>query len=121
MLSKSIQIAGNLQSRGYKKGQVIGLIATNTHHVAPVVFASLYLGCPINTLDPMFGKNEIKHMLGTTKPSLMFCDVKVHNLLKECLIELGNDAEIFTMNGQIGDSEPVEDLLCAIGDEDDFV
>lgn len=79
------------------------------------------MGCPINTLDPSFGKNEIKHMLSTTQPSLMFCDIKIYDLLKECLSELGNDADIFTFGGQIGDSEPVENLFVENGDEYEFV
>lgn len=121
MLSKSIRIASHLQSRGYKKGQVFGLIATNTHHVAPVVFASLYLGCPLNTLDPSFGKNEIKHMLATTTPAVMFCDVKLYDLVSECLDDLGNAAKIFTFGGQKGSSVPVENLFVGNGDENEFV
>lgn len=119
--TKSIRAAENLRSRGYRKGQVVGFIATNTHHVAPVVFASLYLGCPVNTMDPSFAKNEIKHMLTITTPSVMFCDVKIYDLVKGCLTELGNDAQIFTFSGQSGDSEPVENLFEGIGNVNDFV
>lgn len=96
-------------------------MANNTKYVAPVVFASLYLGCPLNTLDPSFGKNEVKHMLGTTLPSLMFCDVKLYDLVKECLHELGNEAKIFTFGGQKGHSVPVENLFVGNGDENEFV
>lgn len=60
-------------------------------------------------------------MLSTTQPSLMFCDIKIYDLLKECLSELGNDADIFTFGGQIGDSEPVENLFVENGDEYEFV
>ena len=119
--SRSIRAAQNLRARGYTKNQVVGFIAGNSHHVAPIVFASLYLGCPVNTLDPSFGKNDIKHMLNTTKPSVMFCDVKIYDLLKECLDDLENDAEVFTFDGQIGESKPVENLFMENGDETDFV
>lgn len=119
--TKSIRAAQNLQSRGYKKGQVFGFIASNTHHIAPVVFASLYLGCPLNTMDPSFARTEITHMLTITTPTVMFCDVKIYDVVKECLTALGNDAHIFTFGGQSGDSEPVESLFEAEGSEFDFV
>lgn len=121
MRTRSIRIAQNLDARAYQKGQVFGVIAANSQNLAPVVFASFYLGCPINTMDPLFGKNEITHMLNTTKPSLMFCDVQIYELLRECLRELGNDAAIFTFGGQVGDSEPVENLFVECGDVDEFV
>lgn len=121
MRSKSIRAAKNLRSLGYKKNQVFGFIASNAPDVAPLVFASLYLGCPMNTIDPSFGKNEIKHMLNVTKPSLMFCDAQVYDLVKSCLDDLGNAATIFTFSGQAGDSQPVENLFVANGDENDFM
>lgn len=119
--TRSIRIAQNLQARGYEKGQVFGIIAANSQNVAPVVFAAFYLGCPMNTMDPSFGKKEITHMLGTTAPSLMFCDAKVYDLLSECLRELGNNAAIFTIGGEAGDSEPVENLFVECGDVEEFV
>lgn len=32
---KSIRFAQNLQARGYKSQQVFGIVAKNSHHVAP--------------------------------------------------------------------------------------
>lgn len=119
--TKTIRAAQNLQKRGYKSKQVFGLLAKNSHHVAPIVFASISIGCPVNTLDPTFGKTELIHMLKTTKPILMFSDIGSHDLLKECLMELGNDAKIFTFGGSKGEAEPVENLFSETNNEDDFV
>lgn len=79
------------------------------------------MGCPINALDTSFAKNEIKHLLSITKPSLVFCDVDVHNKLVECLRDLGNVANIITLNGKVDSSEQVEDLLVPTGSESTFM
>lgn len=96
-------------------------MASNSHHLSPIVFAAFYMGCTISTLDPTFGKVDMKHMLNTTTPKLIFCDANVYDLVKECLRELKNDAHIFTFDGQIGDSEAVEDLFVEYGDEYEFM
>lgn len=118
---KTIRAAQNLQKRGYGSKQVFGLMAKNSHHVAPVVFASISIGCPVNTLDCSFGKTELIHMLSTTKPKLMFCDIEVYDLVKKCLLELCNDAQIFTFGGSKGESEQVENLFSETQNELDFV
>lgn len=95
-------------------------MAKNTHYLAPVVYASLCLACPVNPLDPSFTKSEIMHMLSITQPKMMFCDVDVYDLVRECLNELENDARIFTFSGQSGDSEPVENLFEETEEESEF-
>lgn len=118
---KTIRAAQNLQKHGYQPGQVIGLMAKNSHFVAPIVFGSIGIGCPVNTLDPLFGKIELSHMLNAIKPVLMFCDIDNYELVKECLTDLGSDAKIFTFGGSKGGAEPVEILLSETHEEDDFV
>lgn len=118
---KTIRAAQNLQQRGYKPKQVFGLMAKNSQHVAPIVFASISIGCPVNSLDSTFGKTELIHMLSITKPALMFCDVEAYDLLNECLTELQNDAKIFTFGGSKDEAEPVEHLFSKTCNEDDFL
>lgn len=119
--TKTVRAAQNLQKRGYKSGQVFGLVARNSHDVAPIVFASVSIGCPVNTLDPSFGKTELNHMLNNTKPALIFCDVESYEVVKECLTDLGNDAKILTFGGSKGQSEPIEDLFSETHEEDNFL
>lgn len=108
---KAIRAAQNIQSRGFKPKEIFGIMAKNSHHVAPVYFASIAVGSPIVSFDPSFGKTEIIHMLTVTKPVLMFCDATCYDLLSDCLKELGNKAKIFTFGGQKGQSEAVENLF----------
>lgn len=42
---KTIRAAQNLRTRGYDQQQVYGMIAANSHHVAPIFFASIANGC----------------------------------------------------------------------------
>lgn len=108
---RTIRVALNLRQRGYKAGQVFGIIASRSHNLAPIIYASFCLGCPYNTLAVSFAKEEIKHMLNITKPRLVFCDVEAYDKLAESLEECHLEAKIITMNGKIGGCEQIEDLL----------
>lgn len=96
-------------------------MAKNSRHVAPIVFASLAIGCPINTLDSSFGKTEVIHMMTITKPVLVFCDVKCYQTVDECLKKLNNDAIIFTFGGIFGRSQSVETLFEETQNENQFM
>lgn len=115
-----MRTAQNLQKLHVEPKEVIGFMAKNNEHLAPIVFAAFCLNCPINALDPSFGKTEILHMLKITKPRIMFCDVEAHHLVSTCLRELGNDAKIYTFGGQTGTSKHVENLFSETGNENDF-
>lgn len=119
--SKTIRAAQNLQALGYKPKGVFTIIARNSHHVAPVAFASIAIGCPLNPLDASFGKTELIHMLTIIKPALVFCDVECYELVDECLKQLGNEANIFTFGGSTGRSEPVENLFKETHKENQFM
>lgn len=118
---KSIRAAQNLQQRGYNSGKVFGILARNSHHLAPIVFASFNLGCPVSGLDTSFGRTELLHMLNITKPTILFCDVEKYDLVKECLIELESNAKVFTFGGSTYGSEPVENLFSDTKNERMFV
>lgn len=116
----TIRAAQNLQMRGYNSKQVISIISGNVPDLAPVVFASLCLGGPVNTI-PTTPKREIQRILGMTEPKLIFCEIEVFDMVKKCLQELQMDAKIFTLNGAADDAESVEVLFVETGIEDDFV
>lgn len=117
---KTIRAAQNLQKRGFALKQVVGIISGNVAALAPIIFASVCLGCPINSMPTMW-KRYIITMLQKTQPKVLFCEVDVYDLIIECLNEVGNTAKVFTFNGQRGDSEPAENLFVETGIENDFV
>lgn len=116
----TIRAAQNLQRRGYNSKQVISIISGNVPHLAPIVFASICLGGPVNTI-PTTPKREILRILEMTKPELVFCEIRVFDLVQKCLTELNLDAKIFTMNGTTDHAEPVENLFVKTGIEEEFV
>lgn len=120
MRRQTIRAALNLQKLDCNQGDIFGIVARNSHYVAPIVFASFCIGCPVNTLDPSFSKSELMHMLAITRPKIMFCDTNIYDLVHECLTNLENDAKLFTFSGQSGDSIPVEDLFEDVEGEDRF-
>lgn len=93
----------------------------NVAHLAPIVFAALCLGCPINPLDMQMEKLSVSHMLQLTQPRLIFCESQVYDLIVEVLTELKMDTKIFTFNGRKADSIPVDILFVETGIEENFV
>lgn len=108
---KTIQIAQNLRLLGFKKGDIITVIAKNSHHLAPIIFGALCIGCPVNTLDSSFNKNELLHMFNTVKPKLVFCDTNIYDLALHILNELENNCSIYTIGRRCGTSQCVQDLF----------
>lgn len=116
----TIRSAQNLQKRGYNTKQVISLNCGNVANSTPIVFASLCLGCPVNTMST----DHKPHILSTLKliePKLIFCEVDKYDVTVECMKELGMQAKIFVLNGTKGDVESVENLFSETGTEEDFV
>ena len=68
--------------------------------------------CPVGDVCYMFNK---------TRPKVVFCDIDLVDLLKECLEEIKLKAEIFTFGGASKQSESVEKLLVGTGTEETFV
>lgn len=118
---KTIRAAQNLQARGFQPQQVFLMFAGNFHHIAPVTIATFAIGCPMCCLDPLFEKEDVIRMLEISKPVLMFCDVKLYDLLEECAKLVGNDAHVFTFGGSKGRSEPIENLFKETHMEDEFM
>lgn len=114
----TIRLSQNLQKLGYKPKQVFVMMAVNVAHLSPIVMASFCLGCPMNALGIIVDKPSVIRMYDMTKPSVMFCDVSVYDMISECFKELHNDAKIFTFNGTKGDSSiAVETLFEPTGTE----
>lgn len=106
-----IRVAQNIARLGMRPDDIFGLVARNSEHVAPIVYASMAIGCPINTLDPSFGAAEITHMFGITKPKLVFCDVNKLHVVRDSLKELKLSPIIYTFGKKTEYSRLVEDLL----------
>lgn len=118
---KAIRVAQNLEALGFKTNDIFGVIAKNHHDLTPVVLAAFCMGCPISALDPSFQKSEMMNILNITKPKLIFCDTSCYDTVKDSLVELGNNAIIFTFGGTVGASRSVEELFAETQHEHEYM
>lgn len=72
-----IRVALNLRSFGIGQGDVIGIVAKNTKHMASLVFGAFTIGAAISPLDPSLTSEEIAHGFNITRPKLIACDKDV--------------------------------------------
>lgn len=115
---KATRAAQNLQRLGYKPENIIGIMARNSKDVAPIMFATLFLGCPLNTFDPNFFKKDFLIILNKTKPSVFFCDINVYDMVRQSLNELQLKIQIYTFGGVTADSKNVESLFIENDDKE---
>lgn len=52
----TIRAAQNITKLGSQKDAIIGIVANNHQHLAPIVFVAISIGCPINVLHHTFGR-----------------------------------------------------------------
>lgn len=117
----TIRAAQNMIKLGLVEGDVIGFMASNHHHLAPIVFGTMAIGCPINPLDPSFGRSEIVHMFDITRPKLIVCDLENVDVMRNCLNELGLESPIFSFDESTTGSHSAAELLIATNEEETFV
>lgn len=115
---KTVRAAKNLQNRGYGPRQVFGFMTKNLDDVAPLVFASFCLNCPINPIHPSSGRKEIMDVFEVTRPVVIFCETEYSYVLKDVLNELRITAKIFTLNAQTDDLESIANLFLEVTDID---
>lgn len=54
----TIRVAQHLEKLKLSNDSVIGFYAGNSEYLAPVLFATLLLGIPINPIDPLYIKRK---------------------------------------------------------------
>lgn len=55
---RTIRAAQNLNKLGIEVNDVIQVIAQNHHYLAPIIFAALTIGAPVNAIDVRFEKGN---------------------------------------------------------------
>ncbi|CRK87334.1 CLUMA_CG001136, isoform A [Clunio marinus] len=120
MRVRTVKIAKYLSSFGIKQGDVVGIVASNTEHLAPVVFACLVLGYPFNPLAPVMTEFDITYMFSKTKPKLIICDSTVVKIVQNAVDTIRNNAQIYTLIDKVEGYEFIDDMLCTEVDETKF-
>lgn len=111
MRERTIKIASHLMSSGFQQGDVVGIIALNSENLAPVFFACLALGLPINTLSPVMTEQDIVHMYSKTKPKIIFCDADIVEVVQSSVDTIGSNTKIITFLKKLDGYEFVGDIL----------
>lgn len=114
MRVRTMKIATHLMKRGYKQNDVAGIVAVNSENVAPVVFACLILGMPLNILAPSLSESDIVHMYSKTRPKVIFCDSNAHETLHNAVKAMELDCEIFTLREKVAQFEFVDELISKV-------
>lgn len=70
----SVKVAKNLVKLGQKLGDIVSVAGRNNKDIASVVFGCFFVGATVNTLDPIFEKDDLAHMFGIVKPKLVVCE-----------------------------------------------
>jgi 4-coumarate--CoA ligase len=117
----TIRIANSLANMGYKKGDSVSIMATNSEYLAPLTFALFVLGLPVNFLSPTFNKADIVHMLGIIQPKLIFCDSEFLDNIRSAMGELSLKSQVFTLLEEKEGCGFFEDLILETGTEDDYL
>lgn len=122
MRLKTVRFAQNLQRCGLDSKCTVAIVAGNVPNLAPVVFGSICLGHSVVSMYTAMEKLCVIRMFKITEPRIIFCEIKVYDLMVECLAEIGiSNVRIFTFGGTKGDADAVDDLFDATGEESDFV
>uniref|UniRef100_T1GWB0 AMP-dependent synthetase/ligase domain-containing protein n=1 Tax=Megaselia scalaris TaxID=36166 RepID=T1GWB0_MEGSC len=105
---------------GLTSEDFIGLMASNTTYLMPVLFGSLFVNIPCHPIDVTFSKEAISYSWSKTKPKLVFCDGSVYNTVKEVVSDLGLNSEIYTLNDHVDGVKAVQDLFIDGGLREQF-
>ncbi|KAL1396571.1 hypothetical protein pipiens_010441 [Culex pipiens pipiens] len=120
---RTIRIAQALTGLGYSRDRadIIAMAVRNGEHVAPALFACFALGIPVNTLDATFKRDDLGHMLGTVRPTLVFCDQETIGEMSAAMEIAGIRASVVVFGKRVEGFMHVEDLLVPTGVEEEFV
>lgn len=121
MRIQSIRVAQNLKSTGVIAEDVVGIVCRNSVHLKSLVYGCILYGCPINPLNASIHISDIVAMFKQTEPKLVFCDNNVYDDVKAALLELKNDAPVYTVLEKVDGVRFAEDLMNPTGTEEEYI
>lgn len=115
MRQRTIKMVKHLQTLDLKQGDVVGIMASNSEYLAPVVFACFTLGLPINPLSPVLMESDIVHMYSKTKPKIIFCDAAVTQSLQDSVNKIEEiKPVIYTLIEKVAGYDFVQEVLSSV-------
>ncbi|ALC47344.1 CG11453 [Drosophila busckii] len=108
-ISFAIRIAQHLKSMSLRQDDVVGIAATNSTYLMPVVLGCLLNGTPFHAVSPWHDEVTLKHLFCITRPRLIFCDGLAYERLSAIAKML--KAPVYTLKDHRLELPRVEDLL----------
>ncbi|CAG9134687.1 unnamed protein product [Plutella xylostella] len=69
----AMNVAVSLVQQGVRKGETIAVCSENRSEFWPTVIGTLLAGAVITPISVVYTKDELKHILGISKPKYIFC------------------------------------------------
>lgn len=108
-ISFAIRIAQQLRAMNLRQDDVVGIAATNTTYLMPVVLGCLLNGTPFHAVSPWHDEATFKHLFCITRPRIIFCDGLVYDRLGVVARML--KAPVYTLKDHRVQLPRIEDLL----------
>jgi len=102
-------VAYNLAQRGFKKGEVLGIISPNCPEYAVAFHATALLGGIVTPINPLYTHYEIAHQLKDAHARFLICTPMCLEKSRQAAYEAGVE-ELFVF-GQADDATPFAELL----------
>ncbi|CAF4833105.1 unnamed protein product [Pieris macdunnoughi] len=124
---EALNIAVSLMRMGVKKGDVIAICSENRGEFWSTAIGIFCTGAVVTTINTMYTKDEIKHVLGISKPKYVFCSPLTYKRngksfkMLEKIFLFGNESERNTIpynylakpSNLLAENVQFEDFVCA--------
>lgn len=122
MKLRIVRVALNLRRLGYRKGDLVTLVCTNTDNVVPVYVGCVVMGLVINPLAPVFNRDDLAHMMRMTQSKIVLCDENNREVVEQAVTEaIQMKPRIYVMGVGSGDASSIDELHVPVEGEESFV
>lgn len=95
-----IRAALNLaQTFKISKGDMVCMVVDNRSCVTSVLFGCFLIGAPVHTLDASFQESDLVHLMGITKPKLVFCTEQSLSTVQSSIKLAKFEAQVVVLDG----------------------
>ncbi|CAH0594280.1 unnamed protein product [Chrysodeixis includens] len=108
ILQETVNIANGLKKLGVKKGDVIALCSENRDEFFPIALAVLCCGATITTLNVLYTKDEMTHVLNISRPKIIFSSEIGLKKNIESIKSVSSIEKIIQINGKLVASGIIE-------------
>ncbi|KAH8417972.1 hypothetical protein KR222_009686, partial [Zaprionus bogoriensis] len=107
LLENSMRIASFFRNLGLRQSDIVGIVATNSTHIASIAYACFFNGIAFHALD--LQNLEQIEQFAITKPKVIFCDSDIYENVRGATQELS--VKIITMDNRSMGRTSIEEVL----------